>query len=199
MVGVSPRGKRPQCAGGGRSAGGRFCVTQSAVCVTLSAGSRVLCVTQSAVCVTQSAGGGGGGRGQGFLCNAVCSLVAPYPVELRGPNAKALIYLVRKQTPPKGLDFLNLFLGKLSLGNHGCMSTSPIYLDGNLVGRWGLRNPGKQWRPGKAFSFAILMLNRGTGMWSRARQSSTYSQFRLVWCMDILRRLPHAGRALRWP
>ena len=51
-----------------------------------------------------------GGR-QGFLCNAVGILVAPYLVEPRGPNAKALLYLVRRQTPPKGLDFLNLFLG----------------------------------------------------------------------------------------
>ena len=39
---------------------------------------------------------GGNAVGEGFLC------VAPYLVEPRGPNAKALLYLVRCQSPPKG-------------------------------------------------------------------------------------------------
>ena len=70
-------------------------------------GQGVLCNAVSGLC-NAVGGGGGGGGGKGFLCTAVGSLVAPYLVEPRGPNAKALLYLVRRQTPP---DFLNLFLG----------------------------------------------------------------------------------------
>ena len=74
-------------------------------------GQGVLCNAVSGLCNAVGGGGGGGGGGEGFLCTAVGSLVAPYLVEPCGPNAKALLYLVRRQTPPKGLDFLNLFLG----------------------------------------------------------------------------------------
>ena len=102
--------------GGGGGGGGANTPARSLLC-NISVGQEVLCTAPH--WRSQK-------RRVGRLLRSNTRLVAPYLVESRGPNAKALFCFGCRQLAPKGPDFLYLPLGQFSLGRYGRFPTQQL-------------------------------------------------------------------------